>query len=60
MSDLILYFTFGLGLYIGLALNNPMSFLDANASGLIRGLILGILLWPICIIIRIVMILTDE
>jgi hypothetical protein len=60
MNSLVLYFTFGVGLYIGLTLNNPMSFLKASAAAIIRGLLLGIVFWPIGIIIKIVMIMTNE
>jgi hypothetical protein len=34
-----------------------MSFLDANAAGLIRGFLLGVVFWPIGIVIRLIMIL---
>jgi hypothetical protein len=46
-----------MGLYVGLALKNPMRFLEANTAGLIRGLILGILFWPIGIMIELIGIL---
>lgn len=55
--SLVNYFVFGLGLYIGLALNNPMSFLDANAAGLIRGFLLAVVFWPIGIVIKLIRIL---
>ncbi len=52
-----LYFTFGLGLYLGLALKDPKGFLKADAAGLMRGLILGILFWPIGLIVQVLFVI---
>lgn len=61
MIDLIiLYFVFGAGLYTGLTLNNPMSFVDASLASLLRGLLLGFIVWPVGIIVQVVLILTDR
>lgn len=49
-----LYLTFGLGFYLGLALKNPKGFVDAGAGDLIRGVLLGILFWPIGLIVQVI------
>lgn len=49
-----LYFAFGLGFYIGLAVKDPHGFVDASAAALIRGLLLGIVFWPIGLIVQVV------
>lgn len=46
------YLAFGLGFYIGLALKNPEGFIKADAASLVRGLIIGILIWPIGVIVE--------
>ena len=48
------YFVFGLGLYIGMCINNPTGFVKATAAGLLRGILLCILLWPIGLIVGVV------
>ncbi len=59
---LLAYFMFGAGMYVGMALNNPMSFLDANAASLIRGLLICFVFWPIGLIVKLITIMvgTDE
>lgn len=46
-----LYLTFGLGFYIGLAVNNPDSFRNASVMSIVRGLVLALLLWPLALIL---------
>lgn len=57
---IILYFVFGSGMYLGMALNNPISFLDANAAALIRGLLLCLVFWSVGLIFKIVEILIGD
>lgn len=45
-----LYLAFGLGFYIGMSVKDPTGFLQANPAGLIRGLILGFIVWPVGLI----------
>lgn len=54
MSMLAVYFSFGLGFYTGLALKDPMGFVNASSADLIRGLLLGIVFWPIGLVIQII------
>jgi hypothetical protein len=49
---MLYYFTFGIGFYIGLALKNPKSFVNANSAAIIRGLLLGVVFWPIGVILE--------
>lgn len=49
-----LYFAFGVGFYLGLAVKDPKGFTDADAASLIRGLLLGIVFWPIGLIVQII------
>lgn len=44
-------------MYVGMALNNPISFMDANTASLIRGVLLCWILWPIGLITKLIMIL---
>lgn len=54
MDIVIAYFSFGAGMYIGLALNNPMSFMDADAASLIRGFLIGFIFWPVGLVVKII------
>ena len=54
---MILYLTFGLGFYIGMALQNPTSFTNADTASLLRGLILGVLAWPIGVMYQLYVVL---
>ena len=55
---MIYYFMFGLGFYIGLACKDPEGFVEANASSLLRGLLLGIVFWPVGLIVQVFAALT--
>ena len=44
-----LYLTFGVGFYIGLALNNASSFRNATKIEITRGLVLAIFFWPVAL-----------
>lgn len=57
---LISYLSFGAGMYIGMALNNPMSFMKANSASLIRGVLLCFLFWPVGLVAKIVLIMLDK
>lgn len=46
------YFAFGIGFYIGLCSKDPRGFVNASAAAILRGLLLGILFWPIGLIVR--------
>lgn len=54
------YALFGAGFYIGLALNNPDSFLEASAVSLIRGLLIGFIFWPIGLVVKLFEVLLTE
>ncbi len=49
---IILYITFGLGFYTGLALKSYKTFRKATVLGVISGIILGVLIWPAGILIQ--------
>jgi hypothetical protein len=53
------YLVFGIGFYIGAAIKDPQGFSDADAASLIRGLIIGILFWPIGLIIQLICVMRD-
>ena len=53
------YLSFGLGMYIGMCLNNPKSFTDADTASLLRGLLLCWILWPLGLITKLIIILTE-
>jgi hypothetical protein len=44
---LTVYLSVGCGFYLGLSAMNPFGFVDANAAGLIRGFLLGLVFWPV-------------
>lgn len=46
------YLVFGLGFYVGLALNNLESFSRADTLSIIRGFLVGCIFWPIGIILK--------
>lgn len=54
---IIEYLIFGAGFYIGLALNNPSSFVDADAAALLRGILLCFVFWPIGLIIKLILVI---
>lgn len=47
-----LYFAFGVGFYVGLALKDPRGFVKADTASLLRGIVLGIVFWPIGLIVQ--------
>ena len=46
------YLAIGLGFYVGLALKDPKGFIDANSAALIRGFLLGVIFWPIGVVVQ--------
>lgn len=48
------YIFFGLGFYTGMSLKEPATFIHADTASIIRGFLLGILFWPIGLIIQVV------
>lgn len=59
MINLALYLAIGLGMYIGMYLNNPMSFTNASAASLLRGVLLCWILWPIGLITKLIVIFME-
>jgi len=47
-----LYFAVGIGFYLGLALKDPKGFINADSAAIIRGLLLGVVFWPIGMIVQ--------
>ena len=47
----IFYLLIGLGVYMGVAAATPDSFAHATAAGIIRGLLLGVIAWPMAVVI---------
>jgi len=47
-----LYLVFGLGFYLGLAIQDPEGFVQADAAAILRGLLLGVVFWPIGLAIK--------
>ena len=45
-----MYLSFGLGFYIGLAMNNPDSYRDATKKEIAIGVVVALLLWPIAVV----------
>lgn len=46
------YFAFGIGFYLALAMSNIKSFMDATPADLIRGILVGLIFWPIGLVIQ--------
>lgn len=51
---LVWYFSFGIGFYVGMCVKDPWGFVDASVAAILRGLLLGIVFWPIGLIIQVV------
>lgn len=47
------YIFFGLGFYIALTTCNPKGFAKADMASLLRGILLGLVFWPIGLIFQI-------
>lgn len=47
-----LYFSFGCGFYIGTSVARVASFVSADLASLLRGILLGLVFWPIGLIIQ--------
>lgn len=54
------WFSIGVGFYLGLAVKNPIGFVEADAAALIRGFLLGIPFWPVGFTYLLIMILTED
>jgi len=52
---MMVYFAIGLGFYLGVSLCRLDSFKDATVPAILRGFILGLLLWPIGIALLIIL-----
>jgi hypothetical protein len=48
------YFIFGAGFYVGMCSMNPVGFVEAPLVGIIRGLLIGFVLWPVGLIWNVV------
>jgi hypothetical protein len=59
LSALIMYFTFGAGFYVGLASHKPKAFIDADSASLIRGFLMGVVLWPVGLTFQVILALQD-
>lgn len=61
MSELLIaYFAAGVGFYVGLLVKNPKGFLNASLADIIRGLIIGLFIWPIGLVVSVVMVMNEE
>lgn len=47
-----MYLVFGFGFYLGLALKDPKGFINADVDSMTRGMFLGILFWPVGLIVQ--------
>ena len=56
---MISYFLIGAGFYVGLACKDPHGFVNANSASLIRGFLLGVVFWPVGLIVQIITIFKD-
>lgn len=54
------YLIFGAGFYIGLALNNPTSFMDVDTAALFRGILLCFIFWPIGLIVKLILLMGES
>ena len=52
---MIVYFAIGLGFYLGVSLCRLHSFKGATIMSILRGFILGLLLWPVGIVLLIIL-----
>lgn len=50
MINAIVYLAIGLGFYTGVALCRPHTFRGAPVLAIIRGVLFGILLWPLSVV----------
>lgn len=55
-----LYFSFGAGLYIGMAIKDPSGFVGATAASLIRGFLLCFVFWPIGLLLKLIEIIIES
>lgn len=47
-----IYFAAGIGFYIGIAMKDPKSFVKADMASLLRGLLLGLVAWPLGMVVQ--------
>ena len=57
MSFLLGYLLLGIGFYIGMVLNNHKTFIGAPTSSVINGLLLGLVFWPIGMVVKLIMVI---
>lgn len=60
MKFLTHYLAIGTGFYVGTALGNLSSFVNASLAGLFRGLLVGFVAWPIGVILQLIFAVKDE
>lgn len=46
------YFIFGLGFYVGMSLKDPKVFIGTDLAGVLKGLLLGLVFWPLGIVVQ--------
>lgn len=53
------YLIFGAGFYIGMCAKDPSGFIDADLASIIRGLLIGLVFWPIGLTVQIIFAIID-
>ena len=54
------YFAFGIGFYLAFTMCNIKSFMDASAADILRGILVGLVLWPIGLIVQVYLMMESE
>lgn len=56
MSEFLMaYVSFGAGFYIAMCSIDPLGFVKASFAGLLRGMLIGLVFWPIGLIYNVIM-----
>lgn len=54
------YFAFGIGFYLALTMCNIKAFMNASAADILRGILMGLVLWPIGLIVQVCLMMESE
>lgn len=58
MNEILIAYIFtGIGFYFGLCLKNIKAFQYATTADIIRGLLLGLIFWPVGLVVQLIFVL---